>query len=491
MCGKVIVVGLGSGSGDQLSLGIFKLLKGDNSLYLRTKVHPVTKFLDSENINYDTFDFLYDNLSQYEQVYEKIASILLEKALNGESLIYAVPGNPMVAEKSIQNLIELGKENNVDIQILGGESFLDTLFSKVKIDPIDGLLVLNGETIKRADLSPTKNIVICQVYNQYIASEIKITLMELYPDEMLVYIVSNLGIYDKEEIKQVPLYKLDHNQEDFHHLSSIFIPKTLDKNVYDKDFYKLIELVKKLRSPSGCPWDRAQTHQSIRKNMIEETYELVETIDSLDMNHMIEELGDVLLQVILHSQIAKDEGFFDIYDVLDGLNKKLVRRHPHVFAKEKAKEAEEALIHWEKIKQKEKQDRGTNTLSNLDGIPKDLPAIYKAYKLQKKAASVGFDWIEIKDIYSKIEEEVHEVKTADKEHLKEEIGDLLFAVINLSRFMKIDPEDALSVTNRKFISRFKYIEDQLKKENISIYDASLDLMESYWSEAKAIEKRGD
>jgi len=491
MSGKITIVGLGSGSERNLSLGVLELLKKTDSLYLRTKVHPVTSFLDKEKTKYNTFDYLYNNLTEYEKVYSQIASVLIEKAITGISLIYAVPGNPMVAEKSVQYIIEQGKERTIEVEILGGESFLDTIFSRLKIDPINGIIVLDGEILKSADLNPSKNIIICQVYNQFIASDVKLTLMEVYSDEMPLLILSNLGILGEEMIKQVALFELDRNPKDFHHLSTIFIPISPDKKIRDRNFFESIELVKTLRGPEGCPWDKVQTHQSIRKNMIEEAFELVETIDNLDMNHMIEELGDVLLQVLLHSQIAEEEGFFNIFDVIEELNQKLVRRHPHVFEEEKANKVEEALLQWERIKDKEKEDRGSIVVSQLDGVPKDLGEIYKAYKLQKKAASVGFDWLKIKDIFDKIEEEIAEVKSAEKDQVKGEIGDLLFAVINLSRFLEIDPEEALSITNRKFVKRFKYIEEKLKINNIIIGDASLELMESYWNEAKVLDKKGN
>ncbi|OEG00299.1 nucleoside triphosphate pyrophosphohydrolase [Vulcanibacillus modesticaldus] len=485
MGGKITIIGLGSGNEDQLSLGIYKLLKNTKNLYLRTRIHPVVDFLKKERIAFKTFDYLYDTLTDYDQVYSRIASSLIGEASTGKSLVYAVPGHPMVAERSVQYILQRGEEQNVSVNVLGGESFLDTAFSRLQIDPIEGLLFLNGETLTLSDLNPTKNTIIGQVYNQWVASEVKLTLMEIYPDEMPIYITSNLGIIGEEVIKKVPLYELDHNPEDFHHLSSLFIPKVKDEKILERNFSRLVEIVQILRSPNGCPWDRKQTHQSIRKNLIEETYELVETIDEMDMEHMEEELGDVLLQVMLHSQIAEEEGFFNIYDVIQQLNQKLVRRHPHVFGDENANEAEEALEHWHQIKQQEKIDKGKQSNSILDGIPKDLPAILKAYKLQKKAAKVGFDWTEITDVYKKIQEEFEEVKSADKSNQMEELGDLLFAVVNLARFMKIDPEEALAKTNTKFIKRFNYIENKLKELNIPIEEASLELMEKYWIESKS------
>jgi len=484
MKGKITIVGLGSGNEDQLSLGIYKLLKNSDNIYLRTKVHPVTAFLEQEQITFQTFDYLYDTLDRYDNVYRQIVSLLIEKAKNGSSLVYAVPGHPMVAEKSVQYLLEKEKEEDqIELEIVGGESFLDTFFARLHIDPIEGFLFLNGEMISPEDLNPKKNTLIGQVYNQWVASDVKLTLMEVYPDEMPVWIVANLGMKEEEIIKEVPLFELDHHAEDFHHLSSLYIPKAVDEKVYDRQFSRLVEIVKILRSPEGCPWDRAQTHQSIRKNLIEETYELAETIDELDFEHMMEELGDVLLQVMLHAQIADEEGVFNVFDVIQQLNQKLVRRHPHVFGDEKAEKAEEALQHWDKMKQKEKAGK-KEPASVLDGIPKDYPSMLKAYKLQKKAAKVGFDWTEIEDVLAKIQEEFQEVIQAEEKERMNELGDLLFAVINLARFMKIDPEAALAKANQKFIHRFHYIEKKLKENRIEIEEASLELMERYWNEAK-------
>ena len=390
----------------------------------------------------------------------------------------------MVAEKSVQYLLNQGEEREVEVEVIGGESFLDTVFSSLKIDPIDGFIFINGEIITKKDLDPYKNIVIGQVYDQWVASDVKLTLMDIYPDEAPVFIVGHLGIKGKEIIKKVPLYQLDHEPTDFHHLSSVFVPPFVTTEVTHALFDTLVDIVEILRSPNGCPWDRKQTHQSIRQNLIEETYELAETIDLLDMDHMVEELGDVLLQVMLHSQIATEEGYFTISDVVKHLNDKLVRRHPHVFGDEKAEKAEEAFQHWQQIKQQEKKEKGLEDSSYLDGIPMDLPAILKAYKLQKKAAKVGFDWDNIEDVYDKIQEEIKEIQSAKQEDQLAELGDLLFAVINLARFLQVDPEQALALTNQKFVKRFQYIEQKLKENRIDITKASLEEMERYWNEAK-------
>ena len=484
MNGKIIVVGLGAGNEDQLSLGIYKILTNQKSdIYLRTREHPVVSFLDEEGVVYETFDMLYDTLKDYDQVYQEIARILIEKAGQGKQVIYAVPGHPMVAEKSVQYLIDA--QDKVNLEILGGESFLDAVFTSLQIDPVEGFLFLNGEEIKREDIQPTKHMIISQVYDQWVASEVKLTLMEVYPDEWPVVIASNLGIKGSESVKEIPLYQLDYNPEEFHHLSSVFVRKTDRQKIIHSQFSKLVEVINTLRSPNGCPWDRAQNHQSIRKNLIEEMYELLETIDQLDMDHMKEELGDVLLQVMLHSQFAAEDGYFHIYDVIKDLNDKLVRRHPHVFGNEEAEKEEEAFLHWEKIKEQEREEQGKEERQSiLDGIPKGIPEILRAYKLQSKAAKVGFDWDDIEEVYRKIEEEIQEIKQATPDEQKSEIGDLLFAAVNLARFMKVDPEAALAMTNHKFKQRFHYIEEQIKQKQLTLGEVSLEVMDQLWNEAK-------
>ncbi len=487
MKGKITVIGLGSSDENHLSLGVYRLLKETNHLYLRTKEHPLTSFLEKEGIVFKTFDSLYDNNTEYEKVYQEIAAQLLEAANAGEIVIYGVPGHPMVAEKSVQYLLDQGEQQGIEVEIVGGESFLDTIFSSLKIDPIDGFIFINGEVLIKKDLDPNKNIVIGQVYDQWVASDVKLTLMEIYPDEAPVYIAANLGIKGKEVIKEIPLYQLDYDPNDFHHLSSVYVPPFVSTEATHGLFDTLEDIVRILRSPDGCPWDRKQTHQSIRQNLIEETYELVETIDSQDMEHMVEELGDVLLQIMLHSQIATEEGYFTINDVIKQLNNKLVRRHPHVFGEEKAEKAEDAYQHWQQIKQQEKAEKGIIEGSHLDGIPVDLPAVLKAFKLQKKAARVGFDWDKIESVYDKIQEEITELKVATEDQQIAELGDLLFAVINLARFLDADPEQALALTNQKFIQRFQYIERKLKENKVEISEASLEEMERYWNEAKSVE----
>ena len=246
----------------------------------------------------------------------------------------------------------------------------------------------------------------------------------------------------------------------------------------------LHEITSILRSENGCAWDRQQTPLSLRQYLIEEAYELYDAIESGDTGHIKEELGDLLLQIYLHAQIASEKGLFSIDDVARSIVEKIIRRHPHVFGDEKAATADEVIHRWEKIKKNEKTGRE----SLLDGVPRHLPALLKAYRIQQKVSRVGFDWERIEDVAAKLEEEVGELKKAlkspDRGQLMEEAGDILFSIANILRFLKINPEEALGKTNDKFIYRFKYIEKRAVELNKSLEDMSIDEMESLWAEAK-------
>jgi tetrapyrrole methylase family protein/MazG family protein len=252
----------------------------------------------------------------------------------------------------------------------------------------------------------------------------------------------------------------------------------------DKKFNKLVKIVEKLRAPDGCPWDKEQTLYSLRDHLIEETFELIEALDNKDIENIKEELGDLLLHVIMHSVIAAEENLFTLNDVIDTISEKLIRRHPHVFGKNGVSSVEEVLVNWENIKKDEKKDRR----SILDGIPKALPSLQKAYKLQEKAKKVGFDWENAEDCTKKVEEEFLELKEAIKyksfDEIESEFGDVMFSLINLSRFLNINADKALQKTNEKFKKRFQYIENELSKTGLSFEDVSIEFLEELWQKSK-------
>lgn len=251
---------------------------------------------------------------------------------------------------------------------------------------------------------------------------------------------------------------------------------------------ELVEIMARLRGEGGCPWDREQTHESIKPYLIEETYEVLEAIDEQAPGKLREELGDLILQVVFHAQMAEEAGAFSIADVLATINDKLRRRHPHVFGDVKAETAQEVLFNWEQIKQAERR-REKGQASVLDGVPRDLPALLRAHRLQEKASRVGFDWAEAQAVLRKVEEELAELRAAMEgqaaDRMEAEMGDLLFALVNLSRFIAVNPEEALRKTISRFIARFRYIEEALAKGGRSLNQANLQEMDALWADAKA------
>jgi len=254
----------------------------------------------------------------------------------------------------------------------------------------------------------------------------------------------------------------------------------------EKEFSRLVGIMAKLRSENGCPWDKEQNHRSLRQHLIEETYEVIEAIDENKYDHLAGELGDLLLQIVFHAQLAQEAGLFSIDDVVESINQKLVRRHPHVFGDEIIRTSQEQIVAWEKSKLKKEGKK-----SAVDGVPKELPALLRAYRLQGKAAAVGFDWPDLLPVWGKLAEETLELKEAldagTEDDIEEELGDLLFTVVNISRFIKVNPEDALRRTIEKFERRFKQVEAEFNAAGRSLSDVSLQEMDLVWDKIKELE----
>lgn len=255
-----------------------------------------------------------------------------------------------------------------------------------------------------------------------------------------------------------------------------------------QEFDRLVEIVKRLRAPDGCPWDKKQTLYSLKDAIMEEAAELVDALDNKDIENIKEELGDVLLHVVFHSETASEEGLFNIEDVAKDINEKLIRRHPHVFKDEHYETAEEVKIRWDKIKEEENKNKKIPA-SVLDKVPRNLPSLLQAEKLQKKASKYGFDWDNAEQVFDKLQEELNELKEAyleqDKEHISEELGDVIFVLSRLASHLDISADESLRKVNNKFRLRFSYIEKVLKNENKSLDNATKDEMEAKWQEAKS------
>lgn len=353
MSGKITIVGLGNYGIDDLTLGIYKFLKKKTLVYTRTLDHPVIKELTAENIQFKSFDSEYEAQVSFEGVYERIVSQLIEAA-HSDDVIYTVPGHPRVAETTTVKLEAHAQEHNdLQVEVLGGKSFIDDIFEAVKIDPNDGFTLLDATAITKEQLNIRTHTLITQVYSPMTAGDLKVTLMERYHDEQTVFIVDGAQ-NNAANVIETPLYELDHHASIFSNLTSVFIPKVEKEESYYSDFYFAASIIDQLvDDETGCPWDKVQTHHTLKRYLLEETFELFEAIDNEDDWHIIEELGDILLQVLLHTSIGKKDGFLDINEVVQSLSEKMIRRHPHIFGDAEAENEEDLKQIWSEAKAQE------------------------------------------------------------------------------------------------------------------------------------------
>ncbi|SEJ92808.1 tetrapyrrole methylase family protein / MazG family protein [Propionispira arboris] len=482
--GEITIVGLGPGEFGFITLDTWDKIKQAATLLLRTAKHPTVAEIKKREIAFESYDTVYTEKETFEEVYRSIAANVVERAQKGEDIVYAVPGSPLVAERTVVLIRDLAAERQVKLTILPGMSFVEVLYVKLGVDPIDGLTIIDSADLETLPPDLATALVITQVYNQQVASDTKLSLMETYPDDYEITLVRNLGLPD-EAIYTLPLYELD-RQTGIDHLTSVYIP-TCEAKQKRFEMKPLTDIMKILRSPGGCPWDIEQNHQSLRRNIIEEVYEVIEAIDLENPKLLCEELGDLLLQIVFHARMAEEAGSFSMQDVIDGITEKLIRRHPHVFGDITVKDAGEVVLNWDAIK---KIEKAAERKSVLDGVPKDLPSLMRAYKLQHKAAKVGFDWADIGPVWDKVTEELNELKEAvlekDQKHIEEELGDLLFSIVNVSRFLKVDAEIALNRANYKFLTRFLYIEEQVQAKSLKWENVDINRLNVLWNEAKAL-----
>jgi len=370
---------------------------------------------------------------------------------------------------ALRFLFNIGLDTQMDF------SLVSQTFDTLHIPLPPKLILLEAPTLLSAHVPPyppDMPALLTNIDSRELALHLKNVLLTTYPGDHTVQLVNG------KEKKKGRLS--DFGEDEFTQGFSLYIPALGEGT----SFESFAEIVAHLRAPYGCPWDREQTHETLRKHLLEESYEAISAIDSGDFADMREEFGDLLLQVVLQSQIANEEGQFNVNQVIQGIHSKIVRRHPHVFGDLELDGVKGVLANWEKLKEKErgekKEERGL-----LDGVPKVLPALSQAQEYQDRAARVGFDWPEIEGVLDKVEEEIKEIKNAETDfELASEIGDLLFALVNVARWKHIDAESALRGTNMKFKKRLAYVEQGAKKQERELSSLSLDEMESLWQEAK-------
>ena len=491
---EIIVVGLGPGTMDNLSLGVWNILRKNERIFMRTYKHPVIQELANCNIKFKTFDYLYEEKESFSQVYEAIVQSLINELQDNatqEQIVYGVPGNPLVGEESVRRLLQVGEGKDIKITIKPGMSFLDAVYGLLQIDPAEGFMILDALSVNKENLKISTHQLFLQVHSRLVASDLKLLLLEVYNPSHPIVILRAVGINGEEDIVRVPLYKMDH-YERYDHLTSIYIEPSYSEEHSRMSSYPLdplVEILKELLSPQGCPWDREQNHDSLKTCLIEETYEVIEAIDSKDMNKLMEELGDLLLQVVFHATLAQNRGDFTNNDVINNIVEKMVRRHPHVFGDGIAKDTDDVIRNWEDIKAVERGeiDNGHTAMNKvMKKLNRSLPALLLAEEVQKNAHKVGFDWENVQGAWDKVFEEINELKNVNEDKIEKEneLGDLLFSIVNLARFLNVSPELSLLRSTNKFISRFNYIERKVLESNNKWEDLGLVQLETFWEEAK-------
>jgi tetrapyrrole methylase family protein/MazG family protein len=492
----ITIIGLGPGAFEQLSLGAWQALQDADTLYLRTTIHPTVPELSSRGLAFSSFDDLYRQAPSFEELYQTIADRIIAAAAAGP-VAYAVPGHPLVAEDSVRLIIDKARQQRITVNVVSSTSALDAIFTATNLDPVDGLQVFDALAFEPTSWNPRPAAVFLQLYDRFSASQLKLQLLEVLRPDTAVTLVHAAGA-PQQKVSRIPLHELDHQSID--HLTSLLVAPGADVPTARvlHSLAPLTSVLEKLLAPGGCPWDREQTHASLSRCLIEETYEVIDAIAEGDDEGLCEELGDVLLQVVFHAQLAAERDAFTIDDVVDTITAKMKRRHPHVFGDVQVADAEEVLTNWEAIKRAERGVDATGNLPEqglLEGLPRELPALMLAEKLQRKAATVGFEWEDIDGAWQKLYEEIRELEEAvtcgDANGRILELGDVLFALVNIARYLDVDPEAALRKTADKFLRRFRFIEQSAAREGQTLQEMTLDQMDAYWDQAKESERSLD
>lgn len=479
----ITVVGLGPGDPRHLTREAWEVFLETREVWLRTSRHPTVAGLPP-HLTLHSFDALYESAEDFASVYRAIAGEVLRLGRRPEGVVYAVPGHPLVGESTVQQLLAGASAAGLAVRIVAGLSFVEVALTALGLDALGsdragpGLQVVDGIEVAAGHhppLNPDLPALIGQVYSRALAGDLKLVLMNQYPDEHPVALIHAAGTAD-ERVVRLPLFELD--RQEVGHLTSLYVPPLPPVS----GFEGFQETVAHLRAPDGCPWDREQTHESLRANLLEEAYEAAAAIDASDMEGLREELGDLLLQVVLQTQIATEEGDFRMAEVIAGIDAKLKRRHPHVWGDRTVATQREVLAQWEHLKHEERSGQG----SLLDGVPRALPALLQAQAYGERAARVGFDWPAPRQVVAKVREEMAEVEAAlGRAEVEGELGDLLFAVVNWARHLGVDAEAALRKANERFARRFRALEELARERGMDLGQMTLDQMDALWEEVKA------
>lgn len=442
----ITIVGLGPGEPGLLTTDAHRALEEAIEVYVRTRRHPTVEGLRlSATIH--SFDDAYERGESFAQVYAEIASHIVELGAREQGVLYAVPGHPLVGEASVGRILDLAQQQGLPVRIVEGLSFVEPVCTALGLDPMDGLQLCDATALAMRNYpehSPDLPLLVGQLYSRGMASDVKLALMALYPDDHPVSLVQAAGT-TRVSVRTMPLYELDRG-DDMDHLSSLFVPPLAQPG----SLAAFQEVVARLRAPGGCPWDREQTHRSLRPYLLEEAYEVLQALDQEDMDSLREELGDLLLQILLHTQIAIEQQEFQMFDVVSHIVSKLQRRHPHVFGQVQVSGSEDVLANWERIKSEERNHRPRSGLSS--GVPRSLPALARAQALLSRAARSGLHTSTVGEAQRLVEngcKELPELSTTGERG--DALGSLLFHLVGLAQQYDLDAESAL----RKAVERYE------------------------------------
>lgn len=483
----ITIVGLGPGDGRTVTREAWDILTTAEMVYLRTARHPAVADLPASVVR-QSFDAVYDTAVSFEAVYTQIVETLLGHG-RSQNIIYAVPGHPYVGESTVTRLMATAEEQGIPVRVVAGLSFVEPSLTAVQADALDGLQIFDAIEIAQfhyPPLNPDVPVLLGQVYSRLLASELKLVLTAVYPDAHPVQLIHGAGTAG-ELVEALPLYAIDRSPH-VDHLTSLYLPP-LPAN---SSLMTLAETVAHLRSPEGCPWDQRQTPQSMRAGLLEEVAEVLDALDADDPDNLREELGDLLFHLVIQTQMAAEAEEFKLTEVIAGIETKLKRRHPHVWGDWQVEGSDHVVLNWEMLKQREKADKpaanaAEKPASALDGVPASLPALARSQKIQQKARKVGFDWPDISGVYAKLDEELTELKNADTpEEQTAELGDLLFVVVNLAKWLEIDAESALREANIKFSHRFRATEQLAAQRGLNMAEMNLEALDALWQEVKGM-----
>lgn len=466
----IYLVGLGSGGAQELSAQALQALRRAQRVFLTDPNHPSAFAVAIAGIPYEPCP--------------ADSAQAIETVLNApeRTVALATPGHPLIGNPLVAQLLLAASAHGRPIRLVPSRSFIEPVLEALVQTAPEGLQGLSAARLPHLRFDPTLPTLWFGLETPDALHALQQQLLRFYPSDFRVYLIHAPGDSTRTEYREVALDQLAQMPCDA--ITYLFAPPCPRREQVYRGFEGLVAVVAALRAPDGCPWDREQTHESLKPHLLEETYEVLESIDSRDPAALREELGDLLLQVLMHSQIASETGAFDIEQVIGHLIEKLVSRHPHVFGEAHAETAEQVLKNWDKTKRAQK---GRDSV--LEGVPRAMPALARAQEISKRAARVGFEWDSIHGVLDKLREEETELRQAiesgDRERIESEIGDLLFTVVNIARHAQMDAEQALRGMVERFTRRFQWMEAEAARQNRPLESLSADEWDSLWQQAKA------